>query len=299
MSTPINQHYIPQFLLRNFHISEKTGKEKSIFVFDKDTGKVFKSPIKQAATQRYFYESKIIGKNYSIEPELEKFESAASPIIKKIIKNKGLKQITRKEKVILTRFICVQFLRVPATRNKFLDFTEQLHSRFDFFTKSGINKPDSELEKINHCNFILGTINRFFPLIYNKDWILFESSDSKFIIGDNPVVLNNSIYKGRGTLGLSSLGIEIYVPLSPQYSLLLVCNSVKKIFLKNTDFDIKHTRLEKDVTKLKEMANVLKNSLTIKASLDDVEFANSLQVIFSERFLYSHRVEFYLPDKIL
>lgn len=47
-----NQHYVPQFVLRNFVAS---GKKKYIYVFDKLHEKKFKTGIKNIGAENAFY----------------------------------------------------------------------------------------------------------------------------------------------------------------------------------------------------------------------------------------------------
>ena len=95
MNTPINQHYVPQFLLRNFKIIKKRDKESSIFIFDKRTIKEYQAAIKSTATGRHFYEVK--DKNFTIEDKLGEYECLAGPIVCKIIENKNIKSLTKKK----------------------------------------------------------------------------------------------------------------------------------------------------------------------------------------------------------
>lgn len=299
MSTAINQHYIPQFLLRNFQIPEKKGSEKAIFVFDKSTTNEYQSPIKQAATERYFYEVRTEGSEYSIENELGKYESLTSPIIQKIIENKSLKSITRKEKMIVTRFICLQLLRVPVTRNRFSDLAELFEREFDIFKSNGISKPTADEDKIAHCDFVLSSVTSFAPFIYNKDWLLCESHDANYMIGDNPVVMNNTFNESHRGLGLKSEGIEIYMPISPKYCLLLICSSVRKNISKILAEPSNWKKDELAAERLNQFSKFLKRNETVISSNDNVIFANSLQIAYSERFIYSHKKQFDLPKEIV
>ena len=80
------QHYVPQFLLKNFTI----GKKLQVWVFDKQTGKIFKSHVKNVASENGFYNFTIKGNEYTIEPSLSDVETHASKIVKGIIRNKRI-----------------------------------------------------------------------------------------------------------------------------------------------------------------------------------------------------------------
>ena len=296
MNTPINQHYVPQFLLRNFQIPEKRGKESAIFTFDKSTHNEYQTPIKTTAAERYFYEVK--EESYTIEDKLGEYESITGEIVRKVLENQSIKKITNKEKVIIAKFIALQILRVPAMRNRFTQFTDLIEERFNYFGSRGIPKPSEAEEKISHCNFVLNTMNDFFPFVYNKDWVLCESVNSDYIIGDNPVVLNNTFNKGRGNLGLASNGVEIYMPISPKYCLLLICRSVRKSISEPLLNSPVNSDIQPSISRLKEFVRKLKFNETITSAPENVMFVNSLQVMFAERFLYSHKKSFDLPKQM-
>ncbi|ATZ62972.1 DUF4238 domain-containing protein [Acinetobacter bereziniae] len=299
MNSPINQHYVPQGILRNFQIQNKKGKEKCIYVFDKSNCKEYQSPIRKIATERYFYEVNYKDQEISIENELEKYESTSIPIIQKIISNRSLKSITKKEKLALSKFICLQLTRVPATRNKFVNLADFFDKELNYFQSMGVSRPNEVDDKIIHFEFIMDTISKFTPLIYNKDWLLCESINENYFIGDNPVVLNNTFNKNQNGIGLKSLGVEIYMPISPNYCLLLICNSVRKSIKNMLNHPITNIKDEPAVDKLISFKQQLKRNETVVQSKENVIFANFLQYSYAERFIYSHKLDFSLPKEIL
>ena len=64
------QHYVPQFLLKQF----SSGKKPQVWVFDKTTGKKFKSHVKNVASEQGFYSFKFKGNELTIEPSLSNIE---------------------------------------------------------------------------------------------------------------------------------------------------------------------------------------------------------------------------------
>src|SRR5690242_955941 len=67
-----NQHWVPQFLIRQF--ADEDGR---VFRFDIQTEKVTKPPPKHAASDKGFNEFEINGKSVSFEDHLEKVETRA------------------------------------------------------------------------------------------------------------------------------------------------------------------------------------------------------------------------------
>ena len=50
-----NQHYVPEMLLQNFAVAGR-GKEPQLHVFDKQTGRTFRTAIKKVVAERAFYD---------------------------------------------------------------------------------------------------------------------------------------------------------------------------------------------------------------------------------------------------
>src|SRR4029453_17497765 len=69
--------------------------------------------------------------------------------------------------------------------------------------------------------------------ILDKTWLLFETdAATPFYISDNPVAMQNLVERrgpGRGNLGLSVRGIEIYLPISSLMTLGFFCRSHEEL----------------------------------------------------------------------
>ena len=141
------------------------------------------------------------------------------------------------------------------------------------FSKQLKEKANIEVPNIDSKEIWFSMLKKstsFYEIFMNKVWMLNESNSS-FLISDNPVTLQNTTDKSeiRGTLGLDSYGIEIYLPLSPSLSLCLFC---EKLF-ENSGYNKKY------------IPNLI-------CEPENVENINSLQIAYSERFIFSHKNEF-------
>lgn len=293
MNKTIMQHYVPRFLLKNFKIPIKKGEE-AVLVFDKSNFNEFQSAINKIAAENYFYEVKTQNGKYSIEADLGKYETDAGAIVNRIIKYKSLKSMTKKDKIALSKFIAIQILRVPSARNQVNDVFDFI---FKFTGEVNCSEQKKLYSKVSHCESILSSANKLSPFLYNKDWVLYESKGENYIIGDNPVVLNNTF--NNGELGLKSEGVEIYLPLSPNYCLLLICKSVRKTLSKKIaelSGDAEAKTLLNTITKFHD---TLKSNGTSFSPTEVVTFVNSLQIQYAERFLYSHKKHSDLPKEML
>lgn len=259
-----NQHYVPQFLLRNFCSTD----ENQIWCYDKTWNQTKERSISKVAYEEYFYDIVSGQREGSLEYFLGKAESDAAPIVQKIIEAKNLEAITLEEKVVLALFIGLQLNRTKAS----LKNTERINNDLMQGIKEFANSMNLELnieeqtpKQIWHSMF--NHTPDFSIILMNKLWFLLES-DKEFYTSDNPVVKQNILNQSphRGTLGLNSDGVEIYFPLSDS---LLICLFCERSY--------------------SELAGI-KLALT----QENIENINSLQVKFSERFIFSSQNNFEL-----
>lgn len=269
-----NQHYVPQFLLKNF----SSRGEKFIWAYDKNEkfsvqNQIKERAIKRVASEEYFYDQFKNSRIGSYEYALKQAEDVTAPIIEKVIKTKKIKELTLEERRSLSLFITLQNLRTKGqllqTAISMNTLSEQLEN------KANIKIPEVDHKKIWFS--MLEQSTSFYEILMNKVWMLSESNN-EFLISDNPVTLQNTTDRSeiRGTLGLDSYGIEIYLPISPSLTICLFC--------------------EKLFTNSGYLKKYLPN---LKCKSENVENLNSLQIACSERFIFSHRSEFKLVKKQL
>lgn len=78
----------------------------------------------------------------------------------------------------------------------------------------------------------------------------------------------------RGNLGLENRGIEVYMPLSPRLSLQIMCPLIANVVLMMPELTEAYAR-------------ALRDEEPVNMRPENVEFTNSLQVIWAERFVYA------------
>lgn len=99
-------------------------------------------------------------------------------------------------------------------------------------------------------------------------------------------------------MGTANYGIEIYMPLSPSVVLSLLCEKT---------FDELVAKYEKNKEQLdrkglfqtRNFVNGVRRKIPIECINENVENLNSLQVIFSERFLFSKNNDFKLAHEMI
>lgn len=156
----------------------------------------------------------------------------------------------------------------------------------------------------NICN----APNDYGPALIDKDWLLLQT-DSKhpYLIGDHPLTMHNMVERaGRGNLGITVKGIELYFPLSPDLALAIWCPSHQQMLIDGIQrFD----RLSEVTNSAKISANAKNEALEIieaiqtgkplRSKPENVEFFNSLQVSTAERFVFSSNDDFSIVKEII
>jgi hypothetical protein len=155
----------------------------------------------------------------------------------------------------------------------------------------------------------LAEAKEFVPYFLNKSRVLLETTPrNPFFISDNPIGLHNDIDHGPyGNLGLAVKGIQIYLPISSTLCLNLLCPTIADEFIKAYDnlkiLDQVAPKLPDSVMKKQNFARAfcdgLVNGTPIRVVEDNVTMINSLQVMFSSRFVYCESDSFELVEKMI
>jgi hypothetical protein len=280
MARTKKQHYVPQFLLR--HFSESAARKPKVWTLDKGTKEVRLSSVRDVAHENYFYEcDDDDGTRLELEDLMTVNDSTGARIIAKILNSNSLR-ITPEEHVDLAYFVACQMSRVPKIRKDLESFRELIIQKWGpHVCAEGDVKPVGEYgpedDKLGSLRF-LQDVPEFAKILMSKVWMLSEAPRGcAFIIGDNPVTRHNMVDRSpRGNLGLENEAIEVYMPLSPRLSFQIICPLLAGA-----------TCLTPDLAS--EYMAAMGNGSPVKLKPENVEFANSLQVIWAERFVFGRK----------
>lgn len=243
MSKTKKQHYVPQFLLRNWSKDETT-----INLYQLDNNKTIDNvPIKGQAQEHYFY-----GEDQRIENLFGSLETETATVIKKILLEDL--SLSMEEKRCIYHFVAVQNIRTPSTitmlddnatvmARNLLKLSNKFKDKEDLIDKTDVkvnNKPIWQLM------MYLQSVPALFDL---KLILLKANTQNMFMIGQNPiVVLNPYLIEKKwpeSKKGLGMKGVFIVFPISPMYSICLYDKSVyslteksKIISLSDDEIDI-------------------------------------------------------------
>jgi Protein of unknown function (DUF4238) len=111
------QHYVPQFLLRNFAAGTKKKKRAQVHVFDKHSGTRSLERIKEVAAQPGFYDLPAPSSG-SGDPALTDLENRVAPVLAGIVNANSLGHLTTDNQVLIAAFCAAQMVRVPMWREQ-------------------------------------------------------------------------------------------------------------------------------------------------------------------------------------
>lgn len=305
----IKQHTVPRFLLDNFGFSNK-GKRKQLHTFDKKSDREYQQSVFDATTRNRFYNIDNHPEKASLEPLLGIYESKAAPIFNKLIKQRNIKELSKKDKEKLAIFIAIQRARSYGELERMKVLIDGVSDKLVAIgaTPEQILKcfEMDSLEEIQHVFLrMVITSPTQAKILLDKDWYLYETNeDNPFYISDNPISFYNSNKNSHyGNIGLNVTGIQIYMPISPTLCLALLCPSIKKGYF---DIFVKHQKIkQKNVaisTEAQDAANRAKRFIshtTMKQSHENVTFLNSLQVIYSEQYIFNKDKNFDLVKRMI
>jgi hypothetical protein len=299
------QHYVPQFLLRHFG----NGKKDQVWVYDKSTYRSFPSNTKNVASESRFYDFEFEGQSHSLEPWLSDLETKAKSVISVILNSDNVSILANEQRLILGQFLAVQLTRTKTFREEWNAFPAMLREHFE---RSGDKvAPGSQAERLlqeiteneskeQTASIVIDAPETYASHFLDKDWVLAATSRKHpFLLSDNPLTRQNMIDRPhRGNLGLTTPGIEIYFPLSPTRALAMWCPSLTDLVHRGA-MSLITPGNGSDPEGLLAMSKALLNGGIVQYSQANVDNFNSLQIVWSERYIFSTLNDFELAQGML
>lgn len=282
MTKPKKQHYVPQFLLRNFSKGRKS--KAKVWVLDKQNGRTYQSSVRNVGHENFFYEYHGEAGDLELEGLMQRIDSIGAGIISEITENERLPD-SSEDYVWLTYFVATQMMRTPMTRNDAENYRQLIIKKWGENVRAHPDDPKTigeygpEDAKASSLK-IFTIVPEFAKLLQAKAWSLCEAPPTMpYIISDNPVVRHNMIDRGlRGNLGLRNEGIELYMPLSQKLAIHAICPKLATAALLTPELAAHYSR-------------ALREGTPMLLKPQNAEFVNSLQVIWAERFVWAKERE--------
>jgi hypothetical protein len=162
--------------------------------------------------------------------------------------------------------------------------------------------PESD-SKEQTARFVYNAPSIFADHFLSKEWVLAATSrQHPFLLSDNPLTRQNMFDRAhRGNLGLTTPGIEIYLPLSSTRALAMWCPTLTDHVHSEARSLVGAQKTEEitDPEGIVAMSASLLSGKSVQYSAAHVENFNSLQIAWSERFIFSTSDDFKLAQKML
>jgi len=299
------QHFVPQFLLKNFAFNKKS----QLHAFDKHTDREFVVSAEDAAAQSGFYEFAFEEHTVSLEAALASLENSVLGVIQKIVATQSLADLTDANRVTLALFICVQHSRSLNWRLMLADLYEQIRQKAQRIAEETNMKLPAELTAGSTNDvFALMAISKaheLVPILLSKPWVLQRVSGPSLLqISDSPMTLHNmNDFGPYGNLGFAVPGVELQIPLSSKLNLWIICPTLYAKFEEGyqTALDLKwrHGQSSPLIDSAIDRVERIRNGKRTALSEENVIHYNSLQVMFSDRFVYSSDGDFGLVKRMI
>lgn len=245
-----NQHYVPQFYLRNFSEDERSLKKAVL-----SSGKVFEtSSIRGECSKDYFY-----GSDGYVERLLGCIEEDCAEYFRDAIRfNQDKDKIPNKMRCCFAAFATLQFMRTKKN-NDFFANTDKEHNKILANLYERDYGPDSIPEELREKDY--STLSQtavysaimLYPALNDLTCVFLDNeTDEDYVLSDNPVVCQNPLLEKFSTCncsGFATRGLQIYIPLTPRRVVCLYDSEAYKFPKKS----LIHIYSKKDVVALNNL----------------------------------------------
>jgi hypothetical protein len=274
---PKRQHGVPQFLLRNF-----ADEKDKFYVFDKAKESAFESKPGAVIAESWFYDF-VDGKGvpHTFEYVLSEHESTIAALARSIIDRQSISHLTSIDRLNIAQFVAVLQYRVQAVRQRLKSLHDGIQRVLEERGFDGRDvAPKLSAQDIQHAALaqMHGAIKNG-RVLAKRWWMLQRAPDSTpFYISDNPVAMVN--YLEPRALKIDHPGVEIYLPISRQYTLYIVSDMVARVLLAGV------------APEARDQAEAMRTGRADQLAPENVQHQNSLQVQHASRFVISSTNDF-------
>ncbi len=226
------QHYVPQFLLKNFCCDNK----QQLWVYDKKLNKHFSANILNIAQENGFYNLNTTKGEFRLEETYAKIEGNVAPLIAKMIETESITWLTDDNMWHLIEFIVAQFYRTPQYINR---MKQELQTNPEPTIDYVDNETNTVVKSIKVTDIDIDdnfarviAYNSLYEALHNDnllscfndmDWMLFRVPEGEtFITSDIGIAMTNYLFGYRQDVhGFELPYTKILLPISSKFMLAL------------------------------------------------------------------------------
>jgi len=288
-------HFVPQAQLRHFAAD---ADQRFLFVFDKRTDRSFRTSILNAGSENDFNTVSLGDAKWNFEDVFQDVDARSAGLVGEIVARGSLGWFTPDYRVALADLFATQLLRTHFSRTTPKRLAE--HPReavrqvgYDPNEDPGMAMPSDAALRLGAVEAFLGrgghavAMLRLVPALYQAERGL------RFVTSDHPVCMTNAF--PYGDRGLTSHGILILLPISPEFTVALHCPTIAERYEAAATLDLKSDRR----TRILRYREGLRTGEPIAADHDTVLGLNQRQVARSARYLYAQTDDFGFARELL
>lgn len=219
-------HFVPQAQLRNFASGEE---RRSIYVFDKKTGRSYPSSILNAGSENDFNTVTLPTSKWNFEDLFGDVDGRSARLVSEIIARRSVSWLSPEDRIALADLVGTQLLRTHFSRLT----PKHLAGRLREITREIGYDPDADpaMAMPTDAQLRFGAVKSFLQRgehalsLLRLIPALFSSHGSRpFVLSDHPVTITNEF--PYGDTGLASQGIMVVLPITPDLAIPLVCPTI-------------------------------------------------------------------------
>lgn len=224
-SEPWKHHFVPRSLLKYFRAS---GEGEFIFVFNKESGRGFRTSLMNAGSQNGFNTLQEGGDTVNFEADFDKVDALLAHRLREIHDKRNLSGFSEEQRRDWAELVAVQLIRTPIARSTMKEFSKDLREKVAGWFGDEADFPfpsENDVRKAARGNFTnRAELQR---LLMKKDFVLFKApAEAPLRISDRPIILDSAL--PYGDIGLASLGVMVFMPLGIGLVLGLLCPSIAR-----------------------------------------------------------------------
>lgn len=276
-------HFVPQAQLRNFSAD---AERRFLYVLDKQTDRSFRTSILNAGSENDFNTVSLGASKWNFEDLFQEVDTRSACLIAEILSRKSVAWLSEDDRLALADLFATQMLRTHFSRTTPAHLADRLREvirqlGYDPDQDPTMATPPDAALRLGAVRTFLDrseqvvALLRLYPALYRAN------GDHPFIISDHPTALMNAFPYGE--LGLTSHGILVVLPISPEIMIALHCPTIVKRY----EF-AEQASLEADQKeRVFRYRDGLRSGNPIDIDEEAVLFLNHQQTVHSARYLYA------------
>lgn len=288
-------HFVAQAQLRRF---ARDAERRSIWVFDKTTGRSWVSSILNAGSENDFNTVVLDAGKWNFEDVFREVDGRSAALVSEVVARGSVGWIGLDEHAALIDLFATQVLRTHFARTSPLYLAGQMREMVRGLGYDPDRNPDMAMPsdaplRLGAVRAFLGrdriacSMTRLAPALFAA------GPGSRFILSDDPVAIANAF--PYGDTGLETHGIIALLPIAPSLAIALVCPTIIARYEAIDDIDME----PKKRARMLRYRDGFRAGQPIEIEPAELGGWNHRQVARSARYLYAATDDFDFAREML